>query len=91
MIVVMQPMKGLLSLVLQKSSKPIGAPVGAEGFVIEARQGWPAGVLAREEGRRSRVVQEQVLHRVEYVFSPFWSYPRCEAARSEARLPSPIP
>ena len=48
-----------------------------------------ADVPAREAGRRSRVVEEHRLHRVDYAFSPPFWYPRLEVRWSETRLPSP--
>ena len=59
-----------------------------ESSVIGARHGWPAGVFAWDESHRRRVAQEQVLHRVDYIFSPFWSSSRCESSQFEARPPS---
>ena len=55
------------------------------------RRRWSAGVLAREEGHQRRVVQEQVLHRVDYVFSFFWSSARYEFVQFEVRPPSLLP
>ena len=46
---------------------------------------------AREEGHRDRVVEEHVLHHVDYVFSPFWSSACNEVARSEVRPSSSPP
>ena len=84
-------MAGFAEPRLTEASKPTGALVGEESFVIGARHWWPAGVLAWEESHRRRVVQEQVPHRVDYVFLPFWPSSRYGSAQSEARPPSAPP